>query len=251
MRKYCICDPTGNITALVQGDGDVAVADKIMAANPAVEQVGFLTDGGRTLTMAGGEFCGNASMSAGAVYCTENGEASVYLRVSGADGPVLVTVDKIDGEGVGCTVKMPGKASVCEEKLTLLNGDMIEVPAVRLPGICHVILEDKMPKEEAEKTAEKWCGDLGECALGIMFFNEEKMTLAPLVYVPAAQTLFWESSCASGTAALGVYLAKKNGTAVEKEVSEPGGTLRVKAFPNGEVYLSGRVTVGAEKQIRI
>ena len=73
--RYRILDPTGNITALVYGDVEIgrqpSFAAGLMRRHPEVEQVGFLRlpppGGDRTgaeLRMAGGEFCGNASMSA-------------------------------------------------------------------------------------------------------------------------------------------------------------------------------------------
>ena len=72
--RYRIFDPTGNITALVEEAVDVSrqpsVAADIMQKHSNVEQVGFVSLDGDlpALRMAGGEFCGNASMSAAALY---------------------------------------------------------------------------------------------------------------------------------------------------------------------------------------
>ena len=58
--KYCIFDPTGNITALVESpviiDRQPGVADGIMKKHPEVEQVGFisLTEDAYTDTDSGG-----------------------------------------------------------------------------------------------------------------------------------------------------------------------------------------------------
>ncbi|MBO5556880.1 MAG: hypothetical protein J5927_06815, partial [Oscillospiraceae bacterium] len=73
--QYTILDPTGNITALVESPVAVArqsaVAADLMARHPTVEQVGFVRFAPAAgekdavqaaLRMAGGEFCGNASM---------------------------------------------------------------------------------------------------------------------------------------------------------------------------------------------
>jgi diaminopimelate epimerase len=76
--KYCIFDPTGNITALVETGVEEArqpeVASLIMSRHPDVEQIGFVCfseqngDADVSLRMAGGEFCGNATMSAAALF---------------------------------------------------------------------------------------------------------------------------------------------------------------------------------------
>ncbi len=146
---YTILDPTGNITALVESDVPVArqpsVAASIMCRHPEVEQVGFVSvcgdaaGAGRgvaavndaaaangvapllpSLRMAGGEFCGNASMCA-AVLCAERSggddagagaetdagidayagaETSIRLRVSGAAEPVTVRLREV-GDAIG------------------------------------------------------------------------------------------------------------------------------------------------------
>ena len=73
--KYSIFDPTGNITALVESQIPAAeqptVAAAVMERHPSVEQVGFVrfdpaSDPPVSLRMAGGEFCGNATMCAAA-----------------------------------------------------------------------------------------------------------------------------------------------------------------------------------------
>ena len=146
---YTILDPTGNITALVENDVPVArqpsIAASIMRRHPEVEQVGFVSICGDaagaghgvaavndaaaangvapllpSLRMAGGEFCGNASMCA-AVLCAEQSggddagagaetdagtdaeavaETSIRLRVSGAAEPVTVRLREV-GDAIG------------------------------------------------------------------------------------------------------------------------------------------------------
>ena len=58
---------------------------------------------------------------------------------------------------------------------------------------------------------------------------ERRMT--PLVYVPGADTLFWENSCASGSAAAGIWLANKAGSPVDVRLHQPAGSLRVESDP--------------------
>ena len=73
-----------------------------------------------------------------------------------------------------------------------------------------------------------FCETLGADGLGLMFLdgNGTQYRMTPLVYVPGSGTCFWENSCASGSAAVGMYLAAKTGSAAELSLSEPGGTLR-------------------------
>ena len=243
--SYALLDPTGNMTLLAETPVPEAAqpltAKQLMELEPAAEQVGFVsdTDDGIGLRMAGGEFCGNASMSAAVLYLLRKGRdgGEVTVHVSGTPQPVPVTAERDpDGTWRGGVV-MPKPLSVGRERFS----DGTERPVVRFPGITHVILETEMKQVEAERLAPVWCRELGSEALGLMFLDRERGILKPLVYVPSADTLFWESSCASGTTAVGAYLAAEAGTAVRVPLKQPGGTLEIEADPDGKLILKGTV----------
>ena len=267
--RYSVLDPTGNVTLLVETPvpekEQPALAKKLMALEPGTEQVGFVRFGPEavSLRMAGGEFCGNASMSAAVLYLLhgsrENarGHASfcplsdgstelpvtVSVNVSGTPEPVPVTLEALpDGVWQG-SVGMPQPVSVQYHAFpseTISSGETA-FPVVRFPGITHVILEEAISPEIAELLARSWCRELGADALGLMFLNREEGSLKPLVYVPSADTLFWESSCASGTTAVGAWLASQSAGPVELKLSQPGGTLKIRVDADGRPFLSGRV----------
>ena len=238
---YHVFDPTGNITVLAEGNRDISAADALMKKVPDCEQVGFLTDGGLTLTMAGGEFCGNASMCAAALYGSRTGLREVKLNVSGAKEKVRVTVVP-DTDGFCCTVQMP---PVEKTQRTVLdfNEEKYDVFAVYMQGICHLVMRPGTEKSVAEAAARQWCALLESDAVGLMFFDEENKKLTPLVYVRKADTLFWESSCASGTSAVGEYLAKISNRDISEDILLPAGTLHVEATPDGTVLLTGTVKI--------
>ena len=292
----CILDPTGNITALVEGDVPVSrqpeTAARIMQLRPETEQVGFVRMRGADhaeesaqdsegqnetlnsgiqvrLRMAGGEFCGNASMSAAALYlyrmgadhsakstATEEPSASdawtsVFLEVSGAAEPVEVRLREIPAAGPAWSacVKMP-KASGIEpfEDMTL----------VRMQGISHIIIEEgskylslKSDRGAAEAAVKEWCSRLSADGLGLMFVERidegRQWKMTPLVYVPGSGTVFWENSCASGTAATGMCFTSRSGKKEELALQEPGGELQVLSDPTtGETWLSGTVRLTEE-----
>ncbi len=243
--RYALLDPTGNTTVLVESpvppEQQPIVAAELMAQEPMAEQVGFVSPGGEadiSLRMAGGEFCGNATMSAAALRFWEKGMSDGIVRVaaSGASEPVSVAMKAIPDGGLRGTVDMPRPISMKVERFP--GGS--EHPVVRFDGIAHVILEEAMDRAEAEALAPVWCGHLGADAVGLMLLDRAAGTLAPLVYVPAANTLCWENSCASGTTAAGAYLASVTGGG-SFSLRQPGGTLRVDAIPDGSLRLTGTV----------
>ena len=326
---YLIADPTGNITLLVldpvPAGKQPAAAAALMEKEPSAEQVGFLTlpdkskpdstdsaafistdsaafvstdlapgDYDIALRMAGGEFCGNASMSAAAYYAWHAGlkQGRFTLRVSGTDLPVTVEIDtreQFDTEEELDTKKqldsvrdrnfpawigrvhMPPPAKI--ELVTFPTGG--QLPVVTFDGITHVIIREGTQTSEssimkdsqmnessvlissdasffptaqcklqAENLAREWCEFLHADALGLLFLNASADRLTPLVYVPGADTLFWETSCGSGSAAVGAWLAQQSGQPgqpVSVSLTQPGGTLHVTASPDGPLLLQGSI----------
>ena len=284
--RYCIADPTGNITALIESEVETekqpAVASLIMDRHPEVEQAGFVrfctgAEGGSEvkmpdaeaagineskmpdaeiaggydaeLRMAGGEFCGNATMSTAALYAARRGlrSGSVRVKASGAADPIKVTLEQTGDDCFTAAVMMPPAISI--EEIAFARERLVwdaehKVPVVRMEGIDHVIVEEgssfyylKSDRKLAEEVIVKWCGKLGSECLGIMFVSEggAERELEPLVYVPGADTMFWENSCASGSTAAGICLASKAGRAVDISFDEPAGRLRVQSDPESAV----------------
>lgn len=258
--RCSIWDPTGNITALVESPVPVpeqpAVAAALMRRCPAVEQVGFVTlpetpGGEPRLRMAGGEFCGNASMSAAALSllrCGETaGEQRVSLRVSGVTEPVAVHLRR-EGEGFRARVRMPAALAVGEQ-LFAFEGRRGMLPMVRMEGISHLLVEPGSvffpllrDPAAAGRAVRSFCDILGAEGLGLLFLETAggESRLTPLVYIPGSGTEFWENSCASGSSAVGMLLAARRKAPVALTLTEPGGTLRVESEPGGETWLSGR-----------
>lgn len=266
--RYSILDPTGNITALAESPVEAArqpdVAAEIMRRHPEVEQVGFLRPAGENgiaaeLRMAGGEFCGNASMCAAAL-CLPDGQgdgekpADVRLRVSGASRPVEVRLLREGADNFRTEILMPPALGL-EEREFSFEGLRGTLPLVRLEGISHLIVGPDSAffglfadRGAAERAVRDFCAALEAEGLGLLFLEGDgcDRRLTPLVYIPGSGTTFWETSCASGSAAAGLYLAEKSGAALDLALQEPGGTLRVKCDPrNGETRLSGRVRIVA------
>ena len=266
--KYYIFDPTGNITALVESE--VAIADqpaaaaRIMELEPDVEQVGFVTyaedaaaaEGSVpvSLRMAGGEFCGNATMCAAALFAIRRGlqGGAVPVKVSGATAPIKVLLERQAANTFSAAVSMPPAVSIDELRLAdgmLQGSDSLNLPIVRMEGISHVIIEPdsgffglKDDPALAETLLRSWCSVLGAECLGMMFLGEGAALrpMIPLVYVPGADTMFWENSCASGSAAAGMYLAAKAGSPVDVTFDEPAGRMRVESDPaTGRTVLHG------------
>lgn len=75
-------NPTGNVTLIVEGavpvEQQAALAAELMKRDTEAEQVGFLSKPQRfgsaaALRMMGGEFCGNAAISAAALVMDSHG----------------------------------------------------------------------------------------------------------------------------------------------------------------------------------
>lgn len=251
--NYRLLNPTGNITALVETsvpkEYQPQVAEAIMTKEIRCEQVGFIMDSVEgsdiTLRMAGGEFCGNATMCTAVLFCDRmnmvKGENRlVSVKVIGTTGLVKVNVS-LEADGYHGSVEMPKPLKISEERFFFEDKEFI-YPVVTFAGISHVIVENEIPVSMAEPAVKIWCDRLKVQSLGLMVLDEKKKYLRPLVYVKYPETLVWESSCASGTTAVGAYLSKKSGKSVKFEFGEPGGKLGVETFEDGRIILSGKVS---------
>lgn len=262
---YHLIDPTGNITVLVASevspDEREKTAAKIMAAERTCEQVGFVLPAGDhriKMDMASGEFCGNAVMSAAAL-CSDlgglpTGEGeTIEVIASGCEAPVAVDIiRRADEDNIRVyegTVDMPVPGRI-EEHMLEFDGRTFTLPVVKSDGIFHIICETSgtekdrlLKKADGENAIRKWYKDLDAPCLGIMFMDMIKvdMSMDPLVYAPDAGTLFWERSCASGSAAVCAYHRYRGNTGdFTLHIKMPGGTL-VTRSESGHIFLTGTV----------
>lgn len=262
---YTKMDPNGNITVLVESPVEAWLrpwaAEQISLAEPDTEQVGFVStpeDGsGLRLDMAGGEFCGNACLCAAALWLERKNflSARLAISVSGATKPVTVEISHRQSGGFAGIVDMPLPLSVERRELPFAEGSL-RLPVVRFPGISHVIASpQKLSSASAEEYIRSWCSLLGADALGIMLFDRPELDLKPLVWVPRADTLCWERSCASGTAAVGAYEAYREHCDRFMGLTQPGGRLGVTVEHRNKVLsrlaLSGQAKILHTKTLEI
>ena len=252
---YTMLDPTHNFTALVEtavpDSLRLQTAKAIMLKEPSCEQVGFLgTSRAATLAlhMAGGEFCGNATMSAAVLYAHTHAFENGSLTIQTDDtGHIPVTVKALSEGQYQATVAMPSPISVSTERFS--NGE--QFPVMRFQGIAHVVLQDMVLQSQAEALAPVWCRFLKVPAIGLLFWSGETNTLKPFVYVEEGNTFCWENSCASGTTALGAYLSHASPLPFNCSIHQPGGTLSLTISPDRTYSLTGMVRVLKTESITI
>lgn len=255
-------DPAGNITLFVMTPVDpekrAGIAEKLMGIKEfAAEQVGYRCDPAEGydghMIMSGGEFCGNASRAYGMLVALEKGirgRAHLVLDVSGSDVPVEVDVDTEAGTA---RAKMPLPKMVKRMEAGGQAGIL-----VHLGGIAHFVVDGMTPSEDYLKAVEEeiMSGLDGLDAYGVMFFDSTSGKLTPLVKVPAANSLFWEGSCGSGSLATTIALTADLPDGVyEKDMIQPAGVVHVTTErKNGDfsaAYIGGSVTIDPPAEVEI
>lgn len=243
MMDYTVWNPGGNVTVfgnLPRGGNPAELGRALLDAEPRAEQAGFLRydlpSCDVRLDMAGGEFCGNASLSAAAEFAMlqglpAGGRRTVRLSCSGVDRNLDVELERIGESLFLGSLEMPAALDI---------RDFHGYPAVILPGIAHVIAECPEGSISPETLLRDWCSELDAEALGILFLDRERGTMVPYVYVKAVDSICRESACASGSCAVACHLAKESGGRVTAELLQPGGSITVTAVPDGPVLLTGR-----------
>ena len=229
--EYYIFNPCGNITALVTSSIEKRFYNKISTAimknDNSVEQVGFVDLKEKTvkLNMSGDEFCGNAAMSAAVLsYITKGNKDKTEIEVDvlPMGEKVTVTVKKTD-DGYSC-IGLFKTPAICADYSFKAGNNEYSFPVVALNGIKHIVADTGLSEQAARSVIKPAAKKLNTPAAGIMIYNNNTGDLKPLVYVSAANTLFLENSCASGSCAVAAAKCKIGNTITLKE---PGGNLEV------------------------
>lgn len=243
-----IADPAGNTTAFVTSPVEAsrysAVACELMSHEGLhIEQVGFisgpLTFEGARMDMMGGEFCGNATRSFALLLAIEQGISSsrfVRVNVSGASEPVSVYISP---ETSASYFELPGNYTF----ENFLYSDTAH-PVVRLEGIDHIIVSNIAPDADyANSLIEKARQHYDSPAIGVLFYDKPSCYFTPVIYVKDTDSTVFENSCASGTAAIGLYNHRLSDIpSWEDGYNQPGGKLYVKGDQRNDG--SYGVTVG-------
>lgn len=253
--RFVKASPCRNTTVFVEDEAPLSARPEIArhamdSEVLAAEQVGFLTrpEGAESVLrveMAGGEFCGNASLSVGALAVSRGLCAAgkpFFVECSGAARPLRVSAEPVSSGRWRGTVEISSEAKISEEELSAAGVDY-RGAVVELPGICHFCVEaEPFPKETYDELLGLLTARITAEAYGIIPYRETgegRYSIRPYVAVPAAKSYVFEQACGSGSLALGRWLAKSEGRA-RIEVSQPGGTIRVEigesASISEEVY---------------
>ncbi len=252
-------DPAGNITLLILDP--VSEAERREVAVRAmerfagdVEQVGFIEKPIRTadarLEMMGGEFCGNAARSAGywaASQSCGNNEC-VTIECSGCSEALTVRAD-LKKRTAKIDMPLPLKVETCK-----IAG--VEAKTVHFPGICHMVIENREPDNRLTREGIEGMMRLGGVdAAGMIYWNPEAETMRPIVYVKATDTLVYENSCASGSAAVAASRMWDVCSGCQRlRLRQPGGVLEVmceKTPDSMKITLDGPVLMGSPFQIDV
>ena len=252
---YRIADPTNNITILVTNEMEKknypVIAEGLLKSIRYAEQVAFLEDpirkGSRIgMCMMGGEFCGNATLSAAALMAQKDGlkpeeETDFKLDVSGANHALNCHI-KAGKPNKGFSRSGRMRTDVFTGTLEMpLPETFISyqgLPAVCFRGIIHIIIPvGIMKKKSIEASIRSAAHALRTPALGMLLWDEKHSYMTPCVYVRDTNSLTWERGCASGSAAIGAWCAYKAKTSISTEIHQPGGMIRADAD-----YTDGKIT---------
>ncbi len=243
---------TAFITNYVAPAQYAEIANQIMAYEYLnAEQVGFLVapeneQSVLRLEMSGGEFCGNAVLSA-AAYCSYKGLTKsnrFYLEASGSDVPLECVVEEKSPSHFEARAEMPHPLSTDEISVSL-NDRSVSGNVVKLDGITHFVT-DYWPSsnDDFNSLIEAVTEGIEDKAIGIIPYRkltEKEYEIWPFVYVTETGSRFFEQACGSGSLALGIYLSMKNGEDKLK-VHQPGGIINVETGVKNTISTDVRFT---------
>lgn len=243
--------PGGNRTVLVRGIMSIQEKKKannqLMKDYAGIEQVGFYTYSPAleqyTLEMAGGEFCGNALRSL------------AFLVLNGKKGEI--------------TAKVSGARELLKAGMSSRNTSWAQIPTVRnksaivkvktnlyqvaIPGITYLITENAYApnSKNLKKVAKNLLKENNllnsQKASGIIFLSDD--SIKPFVWVQAIKTFFYESSCASGSAATAIYLSKIRNIQSPIKLVQPSGKILTVYLKTNKGTIQPTVSGPCKKEI--
>lgn len=254
--KITILRPGGNDQLLVKGlipkEKRRGINDELIRRFPNVEQVSFYQYDPKnnlaTLELAGGEFCGNATRSL-AYLLLKRKRGEINMKVSGTKEILRAGVRR----------KNTAFAQMPVKRIEKLRNNLFRID---LEGITQLVCLDAVAKLNPEQLKLLALQILNKenliysvPAAGVMFIEEEKdlIKLKPIVWVRDIETILYETACASGTAAVGLWKAMQDKKErLKVKVLQPSGKIieaRINKKPF-EVFIDGPIEVlykGGEK----
>ena len=258
--KIRVADPAGNITIFVLDPFERSkyqtVATQLLAMKEFhAEQVAFIKNAD-TMEMCGLEFCGNASRSFALISAWNKGitgQASVTVNVSGSEKPLDVEIDTSTNY---TKIKMPSPLSVTRISgcpMAAANGSVL----VDLGGIIHVIIHDAQATKENFDILKDFVNKKYDPpAMGVMFYDDAKKVLVPVVYVKDVDTTYFEGSCGSGSTAMAMALSQGLPDGIHSfPLSQPAGDITATTEISGgklqAVYIEGPVKISEPINVEI
>ena len=137
----------------------------------------------------------------------EKGKDDVSFTVSGFSGTVRALIEPLTNN-LFFVKAVFSQMTVRAEEITLSDGTTASI--VDLGGIVHVVIEGEFPNDEKVYTSRhrQIVSELNleeRDAVGVVWFQKKLDTVMmhPVVWVRSVDTFYYESSCGSGTIAVG------------------------------------------------
>lgn len=258
--NYVKISPAQNMTILITDYVDPKDYKKVSTAVMSydslnAEQVGFIVKPTHQLSnirieMAGGEFCGNALLSA-AAYGTYKGICpigSFYMDSSGVESSLRCETKSISQNRYVVTGEMPDPVAI--EKFSISGSfGSLEGSLVDLNGISHFVADGELELHLYDELLSELIDVTSSEAIGIIPYRQyasDKFEIKPFVYVRDSGSKVFERACGSGSYSLGAHLSL-NHRDRDIEVYQPGGVIHVgvgsRNFISTEVVISSEGVV--------
>jgi diaminopimelate epimerase len=255
LNRVVIAYPSGNTTAIVFDDIQSYMLSDKKALNtalirsvaalfpdiPELEQCCAIVapehpDAIAKVEMFGGEFCGNAARSAvrALTMTSVAGDPCVTDDFDGAKEHAAYT-GKIEVSGTGALLGYAVRNDIVHIEMPLpASGCSVEpVPEgslVRLDGISHLVITDRTKlyggstrNALTKLLKEDSYGFADEPAAGVCYYDEQTTKSKFCVWVRDVETMYDETSCGSGTCAIGAAMAARSHADTSLTIVQPSG----------------------------
>ena len=149
---------------------------------------------------------------------------------------------------------------VAKAQHSSLAAQLLALPGIEAEQVGYVSREAGKPLR-VDMMGGEFCGNASRSAAawpayGLVLCDTKKGEMIPAVYVRDTDTLYWENSCGSGSAAVAAALACTTYKNVACYMKQPGGTLAIaaKVSEKGDlqqIFIGGPVRLGKVRSVNI
>ncbi len=204
------------------------INDRILYLDKTIEQVGFIKQDRFELNMAGGEFCSNATRCAIKYYGEKLNIKNVSIKVSGYNTDIIGLIKEN-------MVKI--NIQIDKDINNIIFNDIVKIDGIYFKIfdennskqlIQELKADENKAKEKIKLMMKKIINNNDVLGFILLEGDNDNLLIHPIVWVKTIDTLYYETSCGSGSLSAAIYQYNKYEQTLFNMLQPSGYGIKIK-----------------------